>query len=89
MWAVREWHLLRARAVAAGLIGRPGAPARLLDCDPSLLLSFAESLLFDGGEENAKRLDALYRDSAPKRPVSHEEQVAAMQAALAAFTRGG
>lgn len=88
-WACGMWHVVRAKATAAGLIGRPGTPDNLLDVDACALLSFVESLLYDGGEDNAKRLDDLYRDAAPKRPVSHEQQVAAMEAALAAFTRGG
>ena len=83
------WHLVRAKATAAGLIGRPGAPDNLLDVDASVLLSFAESLIYEAGEKNAEALDNLYRSAAPKRPVSHEEQVAAMQSALAAFSRGG
>lgn len=68
------WHLLRAKAVAAGLIGRPGAPTRLLDCAPSILLSFAESLLYEGNDENAQRLDDLYRDAAPKPKQSRESR---------------
>lgn len=68
------WHLLRAKASAAGLIGRPGCPDTLLDVDAAVLLSFAESVLYEGGEENAKRLDDLYRDAAPKPRRSRAER---------------
>lgn len=88
-WARRSWHILRAKAVAAGLIGRPGAPDTLLGVDVSVLLSFAESVIYESGEENAKALDGLYQDAAPKRKRSHAEQVADMQRAMAAFTGGG
>ena len=80
------WHLVRAKATAAGLIGRPGAPDNLLDVDASVLLSFAESLIYDAGEKNAEALDNLYRDAAPKPKPSRAERNAEIERAMRLFS---
>lgn len=64
-WAANNWHVLQSRAVVLGVVGRVGGPARLLDLEGTLFLSFIEGVLRDSEHHN-KALDEMY---AAARPV--------------------
>ncbi len=67
-WAVRSWHIVEAKAVVLGLLGRPGGPLRLLDLDARLLLALLEGIAREN-EKHDKQLTKLYDDARPKSTV--------------------
>lgn len=69
-WAVADWHTVQARAVTCGLIGRPGAPTRLVDVDTTLLLAFIEAVVCET-EAGAKQMQQMWDDARP-RPAPEE-----------------
>ena len=65
-WAARNWHILRARALVLGVVGRVGGPARLVDLAGTTLLDLIEGVLRESEHHN-KAIDDLY---AKARPVA-------------------
>ena len=63
-WAATNWHILQARALVLGVIGRVGGPARLLDLEGTLFLSLIEGVLRESEHHN-KALDEIYAASLP------------------------
>lgn len=63
-WAAVNWHILQARAVVLGVIGRVGGPARLLDLEGTLFLALIEGVLRDSEHHN-KALDTMYAEATP------------------------
>lgn len=85
-WAARNWHIVEAKAVVLGLIGRPGGPSRLLDLEGRTLIAFVEGIARE--LVDPKSIDALYDAARPKAPVgraSRADRIAEIQKAARLF----
>lgn len=59
-WGHTYAHVVNVRAMMLGVIGRPGAPARPTDLDPTHYLWLVEGIIRDLNEKNGPELDKLY-----------------------------
>lgn len=66
-WAAESWHVVTARAVAAGLV--PHVVPRLGQLDPLTFLAFLESVVCET-EEGAREIQRLYDEARPAPPVT-------------------
>jgi hypothetical protein len=80
-WAAESFHIVEARALALGVIGRPGGPVSVLSLDARLFLALVEGVAREA-PHHAQTLDALYVASMPPAPLSAAEKRAERRAEI-------